>query len=55
VVVNLDDWGGKNPPVIEPRRRAAGTVIGVFPEAANVVQVQTDEGETLGVRTDLRQ
>jgi hypothetical protein len=53
IVVNENDWGGKNPRVVRPRRRVTGTVTGLFPAAPNVCGVRTPDGEDLTIRTDL--
>jgi hypothetical protein len=53
VVVDTNDWGGHNPPAVQPRRRAKGTVVEVYPSAPNVVGIQTDDGEQVSIRTDL--
>lgn len=54
VVVDENDWGGHNPPIIRPRRVVSGTVCRVFTAAPNVVGVETPGGERLVIRTDLR-
>lgn len=53
IVCDENDWGGKNPPMIRPRKRVWGTVNRVFPAAPNVVGVETMDGEHYVIRTDV--
>jgi hypothetical protein len=50
VVANENDWGGKNPEIIRPRRVASGVVVGLYPGAPDVVKIRTSGGETLVIR-----
>lgn len=54
VVSDENDWGGKYPRPITPRRIVTGTVMGVYPGAPDVVKVETDRGETCVIRIRVR-
>lgn len=52
LVANETDWNKTGPRIITPKRKAWGTVIGVF-AAPTAVIVQTDNGETYCIRVDI--
>jgi hypothetical protein len=52
IVANPDDWNNTGPRIITPKRKAWGTVVGVFAVSTAVV-IQTDAGESYCIRVDI--
>ena len=51
-VADENDWNKTGPRIITPRKRAWGTVIGLF-VAPTAVLVRTSSGETYCIRVDI--
>ena len=52
LVADENDWNQTGPRIKTPRRKAWGTVVGVFAVSTAVV-IQTDAGESCCIREDL--
>lgn len=51
VVADENDWGTCGPRIVRPRREATGQVVGMYSAAADVVAIQTGDGERVCIRS----
>lgn len=54
VVADENDWGKSGPRIVQPRREATGHVVGMYSTAADVVTIQTGDGERVCIRSTRR-
>ncbi|MGW7281678.1 hypothetical protein ACWGIV_25945 [Streptomyces sp. NPDC054844] len=53
LVCDVNDWGGKKPPLVTPRKRVVGLVNQLFANAPTVVGVIREDGMEFTIRTDV--
>jgi hypothetical protein len=51
-IADENDWNKTGPRIIAPKRRAWGTVTGLFANTNNAVIIKTSANETLCIRVD---